>query len=269
MQVQIFEFQNYKEFVQAWVEQLPKAGHGFYRKMAINLNVSTTLLSQIFKGDKQISLELAYEVAIYLGLNNKETEFFILLVEYGKAGSHRLQELFLKKIKRIQKEHKQLDKRLERDIEPSEITKSIFYSDWLYSGIRNLIAIEEYSDINRLAIRLNISPQKMREVIDFLVKNNFCARIDNRLKIGPQKTFVAIDSPWVQQHHQNWRIKAIEKMPMKQSQNIFYTGPMSMSEKIAEKIRDEIPEIIQRIYDWVGPSTSETVRCLNLDWFEY
>lgn len=73
----------------------------------------------------------------------------------------------------------------------------------------------------------------------------------------------------MQQHHKNWRIKALEKMPTKQNQNLFYTGPMSMSTEIAEKVRDEIPEFIAKIYKWVGPSSSETVRCLNIDWFEY
>lgn len=228
-----------------------------------------TLLSQIFNGDKQISLELAYEIADYIGLNAKESEFFILLVEHEKAGSHRLKEMFYKKIKRTQQEQKQLDKRLEKDIETSEVTKSIFYSDWLYTGIRNLIAIEEYAHINKLSERLNISPQKLREVIDFLLKNEFCIRKEGKLKVGPQKTFISQDSPWVQQHHQNWRIKAIEKMPMKQKQNIFYTGPMSMSHEVAEKVRDEIPEFIQKIYNWLGPSESQTVRCLNIDWFEY
>lgn len=269
MSVSIYKFQSYKKFIQSWVQTLPKSGHGFYRKLALKLNVSSTLMSQIFHGEKQISLELAFDVATEMGLNNREVEYFVLLVEFERAGTQSLRELFLKKIKSIQQENKKLEKKIHADVEVNEITKSVFYSDWLYSAVRNFIAIEQYADLNHLSDRLRISPQQLREVIDFLVQNGFCVRHEGRLKVGPQKTFISNDSPWVQQHHKNWRIKALEKMPYKQSQNLFYTGPMSMSTEVAEKVRDEISEFLEKVYRWVGPSSSDTVRCLNIDWFEY
>ncbi len=270
MQIQVFDYQDYKKYINDWASQLPKAGHGFYRKMAMQLNVSTTLLSQIFKGDKQISLELAHNISGYLGMNDKEAEFFILLVEFEKAGSHGLKELFLKKIKSTQKELKDLSRRIEKDIEITDLTKSIYYSDWLYTGVRNLIAIDRYSNINQLAEYLNLPIQKLRAVIDFLAENNFCILQKNgHLKVGPQKTFISKDSPWVNQHHQNWRVKAMAQMPINKNENLFYTGPMSLSHDVAFKIKDEISKFIDQLYKEVGPSKSETVRCLNIDWFEY
>jgi uncharacterized protein (TIGR02147 family) len=266
---ELYKYQNYKKFVKEWVRALPKSGHGFYRRLSLKLHVSTTLLSQVFNGDKQISLELAYEVATHLGLNQKEAEYFILLVEYEKAGSQKLKDLFLRKIKSIQQEHKNLEKKIEVDFELTENVKSIFYSDWIYTGVRNLIAIEKFANIHLLAQRLNLAPERLREIIDFLVQYGFCTRKEDLLKIGPQKTFISKDSPWVQQHHQNWRIKALEKMPLRDSNNLFYTGPMSMSEDVAQRIQDELPEFLARIYKWIGPSSSQTARCLNIDWFEY
>lgn len=61
----------------------------------------------------------------------------------------------------------------------------------------------------------------------------------------------------------------MEKMPMNFNQNIFYTGPMSMSHVVVEQVRNDILKLVERVYERVGPSSSETVRCLNLDWFEY
>lgn len=51
--------------------------------------------------------------------------------------------------------------------------------------------------------------------------------------------------------------------------DLFYTAPMSLSKEVAERIRTQLPELIKQIIDQVGPSESEVVRCLNIDWFEY
>jgi len=269
MLIRIYDFNNYKDYIQTLVSKQPKSGHGFYRKMALKLNVSTTLMSQVFNGDKPLSLELAMKVAEYIGLLEKESEYFITLVEYDRAGSQSLKQMFFKKIKRAQKEQSQLGKRIDHDIEINDMTKSIFYSNWLYTGLRNLIAIPEFAHLEKISERLQITPQKLKEIVGFLVQHGFCDLQNGHIKIGPQKTFISKDSPWAQQHHQNWRIKAIEKMPMNFQQNIFYTGPMSMSHDVAEQVRNDILKLIESVYEKVGPSTSETVRCFNLDWFEY
>jgi hypothetical protein len=44
---------------------------------------------------------------------------------------------------------------------------------------------------------------------------------------------------------------------------------MSLSEKDAEKLRKLIPQWIEEIHKIVGPSDSECVRCLNIDFFNY
>lgn len=64
----IFTFDDYKKYFNEWVHNQPKHGHGEYRRLSISLGVSTTLISQIFKGDKQISLEMANELCEYLEL---------------------------------------------------------------------------------------------------------------------------------------------------------------------------------------------------------
>lgn len=58
-------------------------------------------------------------------------------------------------------------------------------------------------------------------------------------------------------------------MPYVDNKNLFFTMPMSLSEEVADKVREDLPAYIEKIAKWVGPSPSQVVRCLNIDWFEY
>jgi len=49
----------------------------------------------------------------------------------------------------------------------------------------------------------------------------------------------------------------------------FFTETMALSLEAAQKIRLMLPGIIEQILSISGPSDSEAVRCLNIDWFEY
>jgi uncharacterized protein (TIGR02147 family) len=100
----IYEFHDYKKFFNGWVESLPKQGRGEYRRVSEKLSVSTTMVSQVFKGDKHLSLELASDLSDYLNLNEPETEYFFLLVEHARAGNFRLQQKLMRRIKTIQTE---------------------------------------------------------------------------------------------------------------------------------------------------------------------
>ena len=52
------------------------------------------------------------------------------------------------------------------------------------------------------------------------------------------------------------------------SKNVFYTGPGALSHEAAAQMQKMILNFIQEYHKVSGPSESETVRCLNIDWFE-
>ncbi len=92
---------------------------------------------------------------------------------------------------------------------------------------------------------------------------------NNKLSYGPHRTHIGKDSPFVVKHHQNWRIKGFQSMELRRDEDLFYTEPMALSREAAEKVRLMLPGIIEEILAIIGPSESEEVRCLNIDWFEY
>lgn len=267
--MQIFEFTDYKEYLKEWIRAQPNGGHGLIRKIADHLRVSPTMMSHILNGDKDFSFEAANDLASFLGLDERECDFFLLLLSYAKAGSFSLRERYKAKIKFEQKKSAEVSKRMKPDQTLPEVAKTVFYSDWVYTGVRNMTACESFQNIDAIATHLNFPRAVVHRVLEFLLKNELCIEKDGKVLPGPRQTHVGHASPFVNRHHQNWRLKAFTQMTNAEEKNLFFTSPMSLSYEVAEIIRQRLPAYIEEIVNLVRPAPSETVRCLNIDWFEY
>lgn len=265
----VFQFDDYKTFFNQWVESLPKQGHGEYRRVALALNVSTTMISQVFKGEKELSLELAYDLCEYLNMNEEETDYFLLLVEHHRAGSAKLQKRFYKKIKDLQEKYQKLENRIKKENRLNEEQRAVFYSSWIYSGVRILASCEDYNDAASIGQRLNLPRNQVQKVLDFLLANGLLVQKKGELQIGSTMTFIGSSNLLTVKHHQNWRLQAFNRMIQDDSKNLFYTAPMSLSHEVAEYLRQEISNLLDRVNKIVPPSKSETTRCLNIDWFDF
>lgn len=267
-QVSLYQHQDYKAYVNEWVESQPKQGFGEYRRMATALSVSTTMISQVFKGDKHLSLELASDLCDYFQLGEDETEYFLLLVDFARAGSHKLQTRFSRQIKTRQEKAKKLENR----VKVSELNleaKSIFYSSWLYQAVRMLADLDQHNEAESIARHLNLPKNQVQKVLEFLLQHQLLVEEKQKLRLGNARTHIGTSSPLVSRHHQNWRLQGMTKMVQADEDQFFYTAPMSLSKEVADWIRQELPAIVERINAKVLPSKSETVRCLSIDWFEY
>ena len=108
----IFEFKDYKQYLNAWIESQPRKGRGIGRKIAESTRLSPAMLSHILSGDKHFSPEAAMDVALFLGLPDAETDYFLLLVNYSRAGSHSLKKAYATKVAAEQKRNNELQKKV-------------------------------------------------------------------------------------------------------------------------------------------------------------
>jgi len=265
----IYNYNDYKEFLNDWVQNRPRAGHGEYRRMALHLGISTTMISQVFKAEKHLSLEMACELGEYLELSEEESEYFLLLVEYNRAGSHKLSKTLLNQIKKRQERARKLENRIKKDIVLDQETKAIYYSSWMYGGVRMLAALKEYNTAEEIAERLKVPRKMVQQILEFMVAHSMINIKNGKLEVGPTKTHLPSTDPLVSRHHQNWRLQGFQKMQMQNEDDFFLTAPIALSKEVADKIRQELPDFITKIQNMVTPSKSEVIRCLNIDWFEY
>jgi uncharacterized protein (TIGR02147 family) len=266
--VSVFNFKDFRIFIRAQWKVLPKAGYGQSRKLAEHLGVHTTLVSQIMQGDKAFTLEQAAGTCEYLSLNDLETDYFLLLVQLDRAGAPLLRKALTRQLETLRTQGRELSTRLVAKGKLSEEHRAIFYSDWIYSAVRQLTAIEGFETAEKIAAHLNISKKRIKEAIEFLLSVGLCKEDHGRLHIGPASTHVESSSAWVRLHHLNWRNKAIEVLNQDRLAQLHYTAPMTLSRADAEQIREMIAKFLESIDRVIEPSPSESLHCLNIDWFE-
>ena len=138
----------------------------------------------------------------------------------------------------------------------------------MYNAVQQLAAIPEYNSEFKIAERLNIPIKKMRDILSFLISAGLCVERNGELETGPARIHLASDSPWIRQHHCNWRTRALENLYQEDQSKIYYSSPVTLSKADYEKIRRKLITMIEEIGKLVDPLPSEELVCLNIDWFK-
>ncbi len=265
----IFEVSNYKEIVLKILKARPNGGYGEFKCLAEHLRLGSVVISQIFKGARDLNEDQALQVCEYLNFTALETDYFLLLVQLERAGTHKLKTRIKQKIKEIVAKSQDLKSRLTQDVVLDLNASSTFYSNWFYCGLNLATSIKGYNDIESLAERFSLPRNLVKEVVDFLIKYGLCIEKSGKLDMGPSVTHLEAGSPLVSRHHTNWRLKGIEQMSSIDEGEIFYTGPCALSRDAVAEIRKKIVLLIEDFTKVASQSESQVLGCLNIDWFQY
>ncbi|MGZ3650736.1 MAG: TIGR02147 family protein [Bdellovibrionota bacterium] len=265
----IFDFTDYKRFLQAWMASMPKKGRGQARKLAEHLGVHPVVVSQILSGSRDLSHEQALDVAVYLGLDERATEYFSTMVLKARAGTKRLEEHLKKKLDGLRHEAKLLKNRISTHKKLNEENLGVFYSNWFYSGVRLLSSVPGFDNIEAIAAHYRLGRAQVNTIMAYLVSYGLCVQDDRgRYSMGTTSTFIDRNSPFINGHHRNWRMKAVEKLIQPKETDMFYTNPCSLSAADKELFREELKKLIAGFSKRVQDSPAEQVSCLNIDWFD-
>lgn len=265
----ITEFSNYKAYLKALIKSYPKNGRGQSRRLAEHLNLPPTVVSQILARDRHFTPDQAAEVATFFGLDERSAEFFLYLVNYARADSKKLKGFYEQKLDKLRAEAQNLKNLVRGREELTDADKGRFYSNWYYSGIRNLTAIKGYQSVEAIADYFGLSRAKVGEVVSFLLATGLCVEKNGEIRPGPKSTHVSDKSEFVNSHRRNWRDKAREKFTDPGEKDLFVSIPVSMSDDDAEKFRAELLKVIKAFSKLVEPSPEEKLMCLNIDWFAF
>jgi uncharacterized protein (TIGR02147 family) len=265
--MEIFEFNDVRAFLRASLERLPKAGHGERRKIAKAAGVSTAFFSQVLSGQRQLSPEHGIRIAEHLGFTEEETDFFLGLVQLDRAGVTSLRKQIERQLGKIRAHRKSVANRFKKVTEVSPEDQPRYYSDWPYIAVQQLTAIPGFGGEEQISSRLGLNRKNVREVAEFLLRTGLCVLEKGQLKIGLARIHLAPDSPWIKQHHANWRGRALESITRHDPRDLHYSSPMTLSKKDFEKVRAQLLAAIGEVGKVVDPSPSEELVCLNLDWF--
>lgn len=262
-----FEYTDYKSCVNDWIKVQEKGGYGQLRKLSQFLDINSVVISQIFSGNRDLTCEQALGVTKFMGHSTLERDYFLLMVNYARSGTHELKVVYKKQMEDIRESAQALKNRVKHQ-KLSDEDRATFYSHWYYSAIRLGVSIPAYSNVSTIAEHLNLERALVAKVLDFLVQHKLVVEKNGKFDLGPQVTHVGHDSPFVSRHHNNWRVQALKTLENSESTDLFYSGPMTLSKEAADYIKNQIIELIERSTKKAAQSDSEVLRCLNIDWFQ-
>lgn len=263
----VYQYEDYRHFLKEWINQKPKNGYGLMSRIAKYLSISSVSVSHIFSGDRNFSEEQAIELAEFLGLTESESDYFLLLVQRARAGSKKLEQKYDRQLGKLRLQAQDLKNRVPAHREMNESAKAQFYSNWYYSAVRLLTSLDDCRDIESISEHLHMSRSRVSEVLDFLTTHGLCIEKNGLYGMGPSRTHIDAKSPLVAAHHRNWRLKATEHFENARDDELFFTGPMTLSEDSLLEIRQELTNLLARITKMIEPSKSEVLACVNFDLF--
>ena len=260
----IFDFTDYKDFFRRKIATFPKKGHGLLRKIGQQIGLSSVAVSQIFKGNRDLTLEQGLSISEFFNLTSLERDYFLLMIQRERAGNFKLKDLFSEKMAELRLKAQNLKDRLPKAADIGPEAKMIYYSNWVYSALRVTSLISGSQTIDDFSYRLGLSASEILKYMEFLVEFGICKKEGDRYSTGLGITHLEAQSPLAVSHHKNWRIKGIEKMVADDIDQIFFTLPMSLSNDDIRLIRKKIILLIEDVNKIVRESPSENTACLKI-----
>jgi uncharacterized protein (TIGR02147 family) len=265
----VFSYDLYRDFVRDLIATYPKGGHGQFSKIAKALKTDTVTISQIFSGKRELTIEQALDLCDFLGLSKLEARYFSLLVQRSRTSYYRLRDQLTDELKSVRDQARSLKKVLNTTQEFDDEAKAIFYSDWIYSAVRLACSLPDVHDANSIATLLHLPRGRVQKVLEFLSRYRLVTLKAGRYSVGIASTHLESNSPFIKGRQVSWRLKASEYMDNDRfPENLFYTGPCSISKSDYDEFRKELVELIRSFVKRIGETTPERLVCLNLDLFE-
>lgn len=264
----IFDYLDYKMYIQNFSQRLPARGHGFRSRMAEAAGCRVAFVSQVLNGDLHFSLEQAEALNPLLGHSSEESDFFILLIQLERAGTHALKARLRQQINRILERRLTLKNRVDIKAELDPITQATYYSSWHYAAVHILVTIQEYCTKEAVASRLRLPLEKVSSIVEFLRSVDLVRFEKGRIVPGVPRIFLGSDSPMISRHHSNWRVRAIESLDRNEGSDVHLSTLVSFSKADLLRLKEQIIKGIERARAIARESSpEEEVYCFNVDFF--
>jgi len=267
MEISIFEFYDYKVYINTRLQFLPGKGYGFKAQIARAAGCNSAYVTQVLNKNAHFSLEQAEALNSLLSHDRDEAEYFLSIVQYARANSKALRDRFKIQIERIKQARLSYKVRLDIRHELSEPDQVRYYSSWYFAAIHMATTIPELQSELKIAEALGLSKERVTEVLEFLISAGLVKRESNRLRPGISRIFLGRDAMMTNRHHVNWRAKAIETLDHGNSESFHLSTVLSLASEDLVAFKEQLNKGVEKARTLARASKEEELHCLNVDFF--
>jgi len=267
MAVSVFEFSNYKEFLENWIGLQPNKGRGLRRQLAEAAGCQVAYISHVLVGDRQLSLEQGEAIGRFLGLRSDEFEFFLLLIEKARAGTSHLRSYFDRQIQNKKEAYRDIKKRVGLKGVISTEDQGIYYSSWYFQAIRMALTIPELRNPSTISESLKIPLERVNEVLEFFLNRGLARETAKGYETTETQIHVGSDSPLIGKLHSNWRLHTMQNLDRRDPKDLHYSAAVTLSEDDYQKVREALLKAITNCHQIIRPSKEEKLCLLAMDFY--
>ncbi len=253
---ELYTYYNYQKYLNDfYLEKKAEDPFFSFRYIGKKVGIDHSLLVKIFQGKRHIAEKSIPAFAELLGLSPRKTEYFGLLVLYGKAKTGRETKHYFEKILGFSEVHAH---KVESD-------KYEFYQKWYYTAIREILHVyPTLNDFKRLAALVEpaITAAEAKKAVALLQRLGF-VRKNDRGHFELTSRFVTTGDDWksiavhsFQKESLTLAARALDEIP-KDGRDIS-TISVSLDAEGFEKVRERVRAFQEEI---VGIAAS----CGNVD----
>jgi len=256
----IFDFKDYKLYLKHIIESSKR---GIITRLAEAAGCQRSYLSQALSTQVNLTSDQIYNISIFLGLNEDEQEFLLLLLEHEKAASFSYKKRIQKKIETLKQNSKRLTKKVSsknsKEINPK------YYSAWYYSAVHIASSINEIRTEKDFARLLNLDLVTIRKTLKDLKSWSLVSFKDEAWSYNDNYSLHLKDDSLLNRlNHANWRTYALSK-PIEPEKNINYTSVFTVSKKDLEILRADTLKLLEEQRKKISPSEPEELVVFNCD----
>jgi uncharacterized protein (TIGR02147 family) len=264
----LYEYKDYKKYLDDWMAKTPNAGRGQRKLMAEAVGCQTPFITHVLSGDYHFSPEQAEACARWLQLSENEIDFFLLLVLRQRAGTRALENLLNRQISQKREKETHLKQRLKIKDEMSLEDQLVYYSNWSYAVIHMACQIPHLQNIEALQNHLSLSVPEILKILDFLTEHALVEKTKAGYKAIKPVLHLGKDSPLIGQHHSQWRLKAMESFQKKRDSDLSFSGVASLSKEDFEWARERLSQALEDIVARIKDSKDEMLASICFDIFQ-
>jgi hypothetical protein len=258
---QIYSHKNYKSYLQARLQSGEKT------KFSKFIGCQPSFVSQVLRSGPNFSLEQGVLINDYFKHDQLESRFFILLLQYSRAGSKKLEQFYLSEMEEAMRARQQIASRVKATYDIKENVSLKYYSDFNYLATHVLCSILTENQIEYLKEKLNLSSSELKNILSFLEQCGLVEKTDKQYLPTIRKIHLSDQSEQINMHHKNFRIHTIEKIRLKKSDDLHYSVLAAFSKNDVIKMRELLLSTIEKSEKIIAPSSEETAYAFCLDFY--
>lgn len=263
----IFDFDDYRKVLNAMIDKA-ETPHGYRSLLARAAGCQPAYLSQVLAARANLTLEQGINLSDFWSLDKYESEYFLVLVQLGKAGTERLRQQLVGNLKSIVSRSKILGGKIVDEQNENSDATLIYYSNWKVSAIHVLISVEALRTVSALSMHLKVSEDEVEKTLQSLLEIGLAYTEDGKWFQTMKRLHARDVYLSAQLHHKNWRLQASNNIDKNNSTNLHFTTVCTLSEKDYQEIRALMMQAVRDTQNIIDPSREETGACLLIDWFK-